>query len=67
MVGGCLLLVIGGSGVDQGRVGSLGTQPSGPAWSEAHFMYNMSNVHFRAILGLGWCLPAHFYLDHFYV
>ena len=38
MDGGCLLLlVIGGSGVDQGGVGGLGTPPSGQAWSEDHF------------------------------
>ena len=35
--GGCLLLVIGGSGVDQGGVGGPGTPPSGRAWSEDHF------------------------------
>ena len=29
--GGCLLLVIGSSGVDQGRVGGLGTPLSGRA------------------------------------
>ena len=35
--GGCLLLEIGGSGVDQGGVGGLGTSPSGRAWSEDRF------------------------------
>ena len=35
--GGCLLLVIGGSGIDQGGVGGPGTSPSGRAWSEDHF------------------------------
>ena len=35
--GGCLLLVIGGSGVDQGGVGGPGTPPSGRAWSEDRF------------------------------
>ena len=35
--GGCLLLVIGGSGVDQGGVGCPETPPSGRAWSEDHF------------------------------
>ena len=33
--GGCLTLVIGGSGIDQ--VGGPGTPPSGRAWSEDHF------------------------------
>ena len=37
MDGGCLLLVIGGFGVDQGGVGGLGTPPSGRAWSDDHF------------------------------
>ena len=38
MDGGCLLLlVIGGSGVDQGRVGGPGTSPSVRAWSEDRF------------------------------
>ena len=37
MDGGCLLLVIGASGVDQGGVGGPGTAPSGRAWSEDHF------------------------------
>ena len=37
MDGGFLLLVIGGSGVDQGGVGGQGTPPSGRAWSEDHF------------------------------
>ena len=37
MDGGCLLLVIGASGVVQGGVGGLGTTPSGRAWSEDHF------------------------------
>ena len=35
--GGSLLPVIGGSGVDQGRVGGPGTPPSDRAWSEDHF------------------------------
>ena len=35
--GGCLLLVIGGSGVDQGGVGGSETPPSGRAWSDDHF------------------------------
>ena len=35
--GGCLLLVIGSSGFDQGGVGGLGTSPSDRAWSEDHF------------------------------
>ena len=35
--GGCLLLVIGGSCIDQGGVGGPGTAPSGQAWSEDHF------------------------------
>ena len=35
--GGCLLLVIGGSGVDQGGVLGPGTLPSGRACSEDHF------------------------------
>ena len=35
--GVCLLLVIGGSVVDQGGVGGLGTLPSGQARSEDHF------------------------------
>ena len=35
--GGCLLLVIGVPGVDQGGVGGPGTPPSGRAWSEDHF------------------------------
>ena len=36
MDGGCLLLVIGASGVDQGRDGGPGTPLSGQAWSEDH-------------------------------
>ena len=35
--GGCLLLVIGGFGVDQGGVRGTGTPPSDWAWSEVHF------------------------------
>ena len=35
--GGCPLLVIGGSGVDQGGVGGPGSPPLGRAWSEEHF------------------------------
>ena len=42
MDGDCLLLVIDGSGVEQGGVGGLGTPPSGRAWSKYHFMYIMS-------------------------
>ena len=34
---GCLLLVICGSGVDQGGVVGPETPPSGRAWSEDHF------------------------------
>ena len=34
---GCLLLVIGGSGVDQGGVRGPGTPQSGRAWSGDHF------------------------------
>ena len=37
MDGGCLLIVIGGSCVDQGGVAGLGIPPSGQAWSEDHF------------------------------
>ena len=37
MDGGCLLLVIGGSGVDQDGVGGPETPPSGRAWSENNF------------------------------
>ena len=37
MDGGCLLIGIGGSGVDQGGVAGLGTPPSSRAWSEDHF------------------------------
>ena len=37
MDGGCLLLVISGSGVDQVGVGGPGTPPSSRAWSEDHF------------------------------
>ena len=37
MDGGGLLLVISGSGVDQGESGGLGSPPSGRAWSEDHF------------------------------
>ena len=35
--GGCLLLVIGSSGFNQGGVGGPGTPLSGRAWSEDHF------------------------------
>ena len=35
--GGSLLPVIGGSGVDQGRVGGPRTPPSDRAWSEDNF------------------------------
>ena len=48
--GGCLLLVIGGSGVDQGGVGGPGTPPSGRAWSEDHFYVYYD--HIRGFLGL---------------
>ena len=34
---GCLLLVIGGFGVDQGGVGGPRTPLSGQAWSEDYF------------------------------
>ena len=37
MDGGCLLLMIGGSGVDQGGVRGPGTPQSGRAWPEDHF------------------------------
>ena len=37
MDGGCLLLVIGRSGVDQGGGGGPGTPLSGRAWSEDYF------------------------------
>ena len=37
MDGGCLLLVIAGSGVDQGGVGGPATPPLGRVWSEDHF------------------------------
>ena len=52
MDGGCLLLVIGSSGVDQGGVGGPGTPPSG----QAHFYYNMSLL--GASWGCGWRLPS---------
>ena len=51
MDGGCLLLVIGSSGVDQGGVGGPGTPPSGRAWSEDHFY--VYHDHIRGFLGLG--------------
>ena len=35
--GGCLLLVIGVSGVNQGGLGGPGTLPIGQAWSGDHF------------------------------
>ena len=35
--GGCLILVIGGSSVDQGGFGGPGTPPSGRAWLKVHF------------------------------
>ena len=35
--GGCQLLKIGGSSVDQGGVGGPATPPSGQAWPEDHF------------------------------
>ena len=53
--GGCLLLVIGGSGIDQGGVGGLGTAPSGRAWSEDHFY--VQYVYIGGFLGL-WMLAA---------
>ena len=37
MDGACLLLVISGSGLDQGGVGGQGAPPSGQALSEDHF------------------------------
>ena len=37
MDGGCLLLVIGVSGINQDGVGGLGTLPIGQAWSGDHF------------------------------
>ena len=37
MDGGCLLLVIGASGIDQGGVKGPGTAPSGRAGSKDHF------------------------------
>ena len=40
--------MIGGFGVDQGKVGGPVTPPSGRAWFEEHFMYDMS------ILGSSW-------------
>ena len=40
--GGCLLLVIGGSGVDQGGVGGPGTPPQVGLGLRIIFMYNMS-------------------------
>ena len=46
--GGCLPLVIGGSGVDQGGVGGLRTPPSGRAWSDDHFY--VYYVHIRGFL-----------------
>ena len=51
MDGGCLLFVIGGSGIDQGGVVGLGTPPSGWAWSEDHFYVYYD--HIRGFLGLG--------------
>ena len=51
MDGGCLLLVIGASGVDQGRDGGPVTPPSGQAWSEDHFYVYYD--HIRGFLGLG--------------
>ena len=50
MDGAYLLLVISGSGVDQGGVGGPGTLPSGQAWSEDHFY--VLYVHIRGFLGL---------------
>ena len=53
--GGCLLLVIGSYGVDQGGVGGLGTPPSGRAWSEDHFY--VQYVCLGGFLGL-WMVAA---------
>ena len=50
MDGGCLLLVIGGSSLDQGGVGGPGTPPSCRAWSEDHFY--VQNVNIGGFLGL---------------
>ena len=54
--GGCPLLVIGGSGVDQGGVGGPGSPPSGLAWYEEHFY--VSYVCIGLFLGL-WMVAAH--------
>ena len=53
--GGCLLLVIGGSGIDQGGVGGPGTPSSGRAWSEDHFY--VQYVYIGGFLGL-WMVAA---------
>ena len=50
MDGGCLLLVIGGSSLDQGGVGGPGTPPSCRAWSEDNFY--VQNVNIGGFLGL---------------
>ena len=50
MDGGCLLLVIGGSDIDQGGVGDLGSPPLGRAWSEEHF--HVHHVCIGGFLGL---------------
>ena len=52
---GCLLLVIGGSGIDQGKVEGPGTPRSGRAWSEDHFYAQY--VHIGGFLGL-WMIAA---------
>ena len=56
MDGGYLLLVIGGSGVDQGGVGDPGTPQSGGLGLRIIFMYNMSIL--GASWGWGWWMPS---------
>ena len=53
--GGCLLLVIGASGVVQGGVEGPGTSPLGQAWSQDHFY--LQNVYIGGVLGL-WMVVA---------
>ena len=53
--GGCLLLVIVGSGFDQGGVGGPGIPPSGRAWSKDHFY--VQYVYIGEFLGL-WMVAA---------
>ena len=55
MDGGCLLLVIGASGIVQGGVEGQGTSPLGQAWSEDDF--DVSYVHIWGFLGL-WMVAA---------